>query len=524
MSRTAIIRVVPITQSSGVVRNVHLVLNNKPNRQSVKVKTLGKYVQLHPKGWKKRLEQAELLYAAGSWEKAVEEYYQVLKRQPRLLEARLQLGKILQLMAREIEAIEVYECAKALTSNVATQYHIKGLIELCHCRQNTAIKMFELAASLEPNNAAHWFILGQNNLEIDAHKAALRAFDVILEHNSDDIVALIHSYDALMAAGNFQEAQQRLSRIQESAPNYFRALKRLADHRTRMRLVWGEEGKQTKQLIQTALRQAPDSAEAHQSQAYYHLFQGKNKKGIAVLQTFVEQHPKNPNGWYHLARCLFHTGEFNAATTAILKAYALYQNDCEIYIALCDILPAAGKLEMLQPFMAEMLACFAQRWRVWVTAGLVWVENFKDYEQGCLISSKATRLQPQLAEPWFRHGRVLALAGRHQQAVDALAQGWQWLPEDGGYVQSVPAAMWLGESYQALGEYATSQDWFQSAIERAKKLMDFNPAMAYYWQGKALEALEDVTAAKWAYQQALNLHLLYPTCWAVNKTLKKLLL
>lgn len=34
----------------------------------------------------------------------------------------------------------------------------------------------------------------------------------------------------------------------------------------------------------------------------------------------------------------------------MLKAYSLYPNDCEIYQALCKILPVAGRLEALQPY------------------------------------------------------------------------------------------------------------------------------------------------------------------------------
>ncbi len=51
------------------------------------------------------------------------------------------------------------------------------------------------------------------------------------------------------------------------------------------------------------------------------------------------------------------------------------------------------------------------------------VEHFQESEWGCSVSAKGTQLQPMLADAWFHHGRVLALAGKHREAVEALAHG-----------------------------------------------------------------------------------------------------
>jgi tetratricopeptide (TPR) repeat protein len=536
--------------------NVQLVLEDKPIRQDQKLKTLSNYVQQYPSGWKKRLELAEVLYGKGRWEEAVEEYRQVLQRQPHLIEVRLQLGKILQLMGKPAEAIALYQSALSLSGNVATQHHINGLIEVCRCCPQQAVKLFESAASLEPDNPSHWYALGQVHLDTESPVAMLRAFDAVLSLNPDDIVALSQSYDPLLAVGNFQEAQPRLERALKLAPNDCRTLEKLSAHRCHQGLVSGEEGKQTRQLIRAALRLVPESAKAHQVLSLYHLRRGEWEKGVAVLLKFTEEHPNSPSGWCYYARCLFHTGNSQAAADAIVRAYKLYQKDCEIYRALCEILPAAGRLEELQidpphpplksgkqeqqlaiksttlpspplplsprTLLEEMLEHFPQRWSVWVSAGRVLVESLKDMERGCSVSAKGPQLQPQLADAWFRHGRVLALAGRHREAVEALEQGWQWLPQQGGYLRSVPAAVWLGESYQALGDERRSRHCWEDASHRAKELMEYNSTAAYYWQGRTLLALGDETGAKQAYRSALTQQLLYPARGEVKEALKNL--
>ncbi|WP_341736128.1 tetratricopeptide repeat protein [Microcoleus sp. CAWBG640] len=566
MSRNTTLRVVSLTQSSGVELNAYLVADSKPTRQEQKLKTLSEYVQQYPSGWKKRLELANLLYEIGHIEQAVEEYRQVIERQqPPSIAVHLQLAKLLQLMGREVEAVAVYESALANARNEATQQHISGSIALCRGDTQAAILAFESAATLEPHNAAHWLALGQVQVGRGDAVAALRAFDAVLSLHPEDIVASIGCYDALVAGGNVREAQRRLSKALEVAPSDFGVLKRLADTRCRMRLVSGEEGKQTKKTIASVLQLAPDAADARELLAYYHLFRGESANGVGVLERFTEEHPNHPRGWYSYGRYLFHTGEYQKAAEAMLKAYRLYPQDCEIYRALCEILsvispPASldppqpplkrGELEQakssnckgetplevplfkgdlggsnpqvtLTSIVEEMLDRFPDRWSVWTTAGRVLVESFQEIDRGCSLSAKGTQLEPQLPDAWFGYGRVLALALKHREAVEALAQGWQLLPEDGGYLQSVSAAVWLGESYGVLGDEVASRKWLEKACQ-FRELMEFDPAMAGYWQGRALLGLGDVTEAVEAYRSALSRRLLYPFRGEVEEAVKRL--
>lgn len=544
MSGNTFFCLVPITSSSGVELNAHLILEKKLTRQEQKLNALSKYVEQYPSGWKKRLELANLLSVTGNWERAVEEYRQVTERQPRLIDVRLKLGKLLQLMAREAEAIEVYQSALPLSDNEATKKYISGAIAICQADTKKAITALENATELQPDNAACWLVLGQLQVERENPVGALRAFDAILSLQPDDIAALIHSYDALMAVGNLQEARRRLHKLTVLAGGDFRVLQRQLHERCAMRLVSGNEGKETKKMITFALRQYLHGAEAHKSMAYYHIFRKDWSEGLEVLAEFTAQHPNHPHGWYYYGRCLFDTGEYQKAASAMLKAYALHPDECEIYRALCEILLAAkmtsipltfplkkgggGTLKTgekdnitLTSIVEEMLERFPQRWSVWATAGRVLVECFKEVERGCQVSEKGTQLQPQLADAWFCHGRVLALALKHREAVEVLEKGWHILPE-GAYLQSVPAAVWLAESYRALGDVEASKRWWEAACEGCQELRAFNPVSADYWLGRALVELGDKLGAVQAYESALTQQLLYPARAEVEKILRRL--
>ncbi|MBD2502137.1 tetratricopeptide repeat protein [Anabaena azotica] len=570
---------VQFTQFSGVELNAHLVLADKPARQQQKLITLSKYVQKYPQGWKKRLELADLLYEMGNWQQAVTEYRQVMARQPQLIDVRLQLGKILQLMGLEQEALEVYEPALLLSENQATQNHIKGLIAVCRGENQQAIIAFNLAAALEPEKVVHWLALAQVHQGRENPLATLNAVEQVLSITPEDVVALIYSYDALMAVGDIPAARERLNKLIAIAGDDFRVLQRQIDQRCQMRWVSGEEGKLTKKMITSLLGQAPHSAEAHKSLAYYHILRGDWAQGVKVLAEFTAAHPQQPYGWYYYGRCLFHTGEYQQAVEMMMKAYQLYPHDGEIYRALCEILPleshplplsyaekgvrgegskiephprplsyeergVRGEGSKIEPhprplsyeergvrgegskttlafIVEEMLKRFPERWSVWATVGRVLVEHFPEFERGCSVSEQGTKLQPQLADAWLRHGRVLALALRHREAVEVLEKGWKLLPT-GGYLQSVPAAVWLGESYLVLKDVNASKRWWEVAGEGCQELKAFNPAMADYWLGRVLAGLGDRLRAIQAYESAVSKQLLYPARGEVEKSLQGL--
>ncbi|WP_239005386.1 tetratricopeptide repeat protein [Gloeothece citriformis] len=548
MSGNTATSLVQFSQFSGVEMNANLIVSEKLARQQQKLITLSKYVEKYPQGWKKRLELANLLYEMGNWQQAVTEYYQVIERQPQLINVRLQLGKILQLMGLKKEAREIYEQALLLSENDGTQHHIKGLIALCTGESQEAITAFNLATSLEPKKVVHWLALAQVHQGRESPLGTLSALEQVLTINPDDVMALIYSYDALLEVGDISAARGRLNRLIVIAGDDFRVLQRQIAQCCQMRLVSGEEGKQTKKMITSLLRLTPDGVGAYNSLAYYHILRGDWRQGVEVLAKFTAEHPQHPYGWYFYGRCLFDTGDYHKAALMMEKAYHLYPDDCEIYRGLCEILPfvtspptplhlplppparrgesgtsfifGEGSKITLASIVEEMLKRFPELWSVWATAGRVLVEHFQEFERGCQVSQQGTELQPQLADAWFRHGRVLAKAGKHQEAVEALLKGWVLLPV-GGYQLSVPAAVWLGESYKALCDAKTSKKWWEAACQGCQELRTFNPAAADYWLGLALLGLGKKEAIQ-AYQSALTQQLLYPARGEVEKVLQRL--
>ena len=344
MSRNFASCLVQLSSDSGLNLNAYLVLNRKPIRQEQKLKTLKKYIKQYSSGWKKNLELANLLHEMGRWSEAIPEYHRVIKGQPQLIEPRMQLGKILQLMDRKEEAISVYESTIFVAKQEATKHHLFGLIKSCQGNNKGAIAAFQSATGLEPKNLAHWLALGQIQMKIEQFAAALSTFATILSLEPDNLMGLIYSHDMLLALGNFAEAERYLDKAVEVAPQDIQTLKRFITHRCRKRLIFDTEGKQTKKLIDSLLKQASSSPEAHYLLAQYFILRGEQEKGIKVLKQLTEKYSQNPHAWYYYSQCLFSLGKQEAAARAILQAYKLSADNRQIYRALCKILPATERL------------------------------------------------------------------------------------------------------------------------------------------------------------------------------------
>lgn len=95
------------------------------------LESLEKYVQRHPRGWKKRWELALRLREAGSLEQAVLHFRQAADRQPRRMEIWLDLGKTLLLLNRNQEAREAFEAALSRIRDEVSRALLCDLISRC---------------------------------------------------------------------------------------------------------------------------------------------------------------------------------------------------------------------------------------------------------------------------------------------------------------------------------------------------------------------------------------------------------
>ena len=323
MSKQLFTRVLNLSQSSGKEININLFLPEKPVREKQKLKTLIKYIQKYPSGWKRRLELADLLFGMGRWAEAIEQYRLVVTRQPQLITVKLKLAKILQLMEQKEEAIAIYEQCVSTVDNLlvsaslsleierstqASKFHILGLIGLCRQHLSEAVKALTKATQLEPNNPSHWLALGKVQVQLGNNLEAVIAFNEILSRCPQDLIALLDIYDALITLDHQQSenltisssktlwfalAETRLNQAIAIAPNDYQVLRRRIIHRCDKKQVLGKEGKETKKLINLLGKMTPNLREINHLNNYYNRV--KKEIETQIRSSHKLNHTSNPN-------------------------------------------------------------------------------------------------------------------------------------------------------------------------------------------------------------------------------------
>ncbi|HEX4963265.1 MAG TPA: RNA polymerase sigma factor [Thermoanaerobaculia bacterium] len=95
------------------------------------LESLERYVQRHPRGWKKRWELALRLREAGFPEKAVFHFREAASRQPHRMELWSDLGTILLLLGCSTEAREAFEAALRRARDEVSRARLRDLIARC---------------------------------------------------------------------------------------------------------------------------------------------------------------------------------------------------------------------------------------------------------------------------------------------------------------------------------------------------------------------------------------------------------
>ncbi|HEX5708374.1 MAG TPA: sigma-70 family RNA polymerase sigma factor [Pyrinomonadaceae bacterium] len=519
-SRPRTVRTACVVLPSGVERSFDILLDKSWAADEVGALARSRD---YPEGREHQLSPASLLHESGRWEEAVGELRRLIARQPDLTEAQLRLGDILCQLGRGEEAWAVYEQALRAAKKESMRRHLRGLMEVSRGRHERAAVEFRRAALLEPRAPLHLHSLGLTHLRAGSHVEALKAFDEALKRDPDDIVALTFSHDPLMASGCSREAVRRLRRAIKLDAKNAAALTRLVKHRLTLGAVAGVEGQETRRLLHMVERAAPDAPQVRELLATYHVRRGEWEEGVRRLLTLVAERPMCPAGWRSLAHTLLQTGEYDEAADVARRAHALHPDDLDIQEAACEVFARARRPDALRHILAVLLTRRPGRWSVWTTAGLALVSSHgDDAERACSLSSHATTLRPQLADAWFEHGKVLAAAGRHREAVNALTEGWKFLTDEACDPRTLSAAVCLGESCAACGDEERARAWFETAVRRSPAQATLRSAATHFWQGRALEALGDKANAVQCYSEALAAHVLYPERQEALKRLERL--
>jgi RNA polymerase sigma-70 factor (ECF subfamily) len=297
-----IICTVNVRLPCGVEQLFHVFPAHAPFGQGRKLNSLHGFLQDHPGSWRKHLELAELHYLTGNWAEAVVEWQRVLEKRL-LLSVTLALGDTLLKLGEFEGAANVFDSARgACPQSAAIERHLDGWIAFCRRDAGRSVAEFQTAAELEPGNPVHFHGLALAHRLAGALPAALTAIEGALQLNRNDLFALSHGHELLVAAGELNEAIRRAQRILELWPQDLLTGRRLVDCRCRLGLTRGEAGNETKLQLRRLSRHSRNPFLIREPLSAFFVSHGEPAKALAVHRRFVEEHSHCPLGYEGYSR------------------------------------------------------------------------------------------------------------------------------------------------------------------------------------------------------------------------------
>jgi tetratricopeptide (TPR) repeat protein len=220
-----IVNTLPIT---GIDEDTLVFLPLKPGTYFKGFESSLNYISRHSGGWKKHLELAQILYAAGIWDQSEKLLRHVMKKHPRSFSAWIFLGNMLSKSGRTDEAEELFRQAGSLVFRDSSRHYLAGMAAECRGDLNEAIALFERAGSLEPSNISFRHAKGICLLRLGRHADALPLFEDILAGNPGDIVSLTYCCEVSSILNRREIAGKYIDSILEVNPHDFFGLMRKA--------------------------------------------------------------------------------------------------------------------------------------------------------------------------------------------------------------------------------------------------------------------------------------------------------
>lgn len=441
---------------------------------------LESYLEQHPRSAAKRLALARVLLEEGRVEAALPHLEHGVERQPRHLEAWLDLIAIYRLQDRlqDRPSAAAGACGRAIAANpgpAAVLLH--GLRAQCLDHEEEAKRAFLTALKAMPESPVAWTALAELELAVGRPREAADFLEGALARSPTDVTALTLGSEALRLLGRFAEARRRDARALELDGTNPLALER---HLAASARKAGGRLAPQGDLWRAVESLAPTRSAALSLLGFLRVCNG-DLAGPGEIYARVAERPRLSEARIERARLLDALGRSLAAIQEIDVARTLQPDSRELDLLACRVAIRAGLPKRALQESEGLLACHGEAWDTASTAAWA-LAHLGHMDQAMELSRAAVKHQPDLPAAWLEHGRVLARAERLREAAAATEKGWSLLPKDDGFDLAVPAALDLAVTYGRLDYPEWAHPWALQALESCAALAEFDPVRAHIFR------------------------------------------
>ena len=423
------------------------------------------------------VQNAAKYMAAGEYPKAIIEYKNALKIEPRSAELQYQLGQAYSKNGQLQQAFPSFRKAVELSPDYAPAQLALGRLYLGAKRFDDATKAAQAVLAKDPENAGANVLLAQVYATNENIPEAITVLQKVVEQHPDSTTAYLNLGVLYVAQGKPDVALQQFQRAVAIDPKSVSGRKALATY-----YLSEKQFDRAEEQYRAAITANPDSVEALQALAAFYIAQHRLSEAEPLYKNLVKLGKNSAQSQFTLANFYLGTGQPD-------QAGRLYE---EIARNDPNFLPA--RLQLAEMDLSE--------------------RKYDDAERAVRAILKERPKEPQAL---VLQARISLARNNPQKAVQELENAQRLEP-------NVPALhYWKGVAYRQLGNLELAQHSFEQAISLNGHYVDPQLALAELAldRGKADAALRYAQVVLRERPNQPEAHLLAGSAYANLRDLPK---
>jgi tetratricopeptide (TPR) repeat protein len=292
---------------------------------------LEELVKKFPKMNDARLQLGSIYLAQRQYDKAEDQFQQVSKSSPPDIRGFLGIQTIRLATGKSAQALQaMQDLLDKNPTNMAYRYQLANFQATAagmesapnaahakHLIQQAADNYKEILKTT-PNSADLWMRLGVMQRELGQFDAALASFEQAGNADPQNAQAFLNRAMLFEALGKKTEAHDAYNKVLALQPENALALNNLA-------YLNADSGKNLDQAMtfaQRAKQKAPDNPDVSDTLGYVYYQKNLNAEAVRIFRQNVQDHPQNSMFHFHLAMALLKQGDKEGARQEAAKALA----------------------------------------------------------------------------------------------------------------------------------------------------------------------------------------------------------
>ena len=424
----------------------------------------------------------------GNFEAAAPLLKKAATLQPRHFAVSCNLGKALQGLERNDEALSSYDEALHVNPDSAEIHNLRGTVLKELMRYEDAISSYDRAIALKPDYAEAYYNRGNALGGLGRFEGALAAYDRAIELKPDYAEAYYKRGLAL----------QHLRRYEDALACYDRAVDLKADfadlHNNRgMILQFLERQADALASYDRTIAIKSDHAEAHNNRGIAFLNLQRFEDALVSFEQAVAVKPGYSDAYYNRGIVLNLMNRHEDALNSFEQAIALKPDYAEAHNNRGNVLQQLKRYDEASSSYDRAIDLKSNYADAYNNRGIT-LQHLKRYEEGLSSFDRAIALKPDYAEAYNNRGTTLRYLQRHEDALSSYDRAIALKPD-------------YAEAYINRGVAFLDLLRYEEALVAFARAIALNPhcAKAYYNRGIAYDYMKRFVDALVDFNKVISL-------------------